>query len=153
VVKTCWFSGIVFALFAVLTVAQQSMSLHRMCAHRDGYRRFRHCMTHPGLDKNGQYRPRRLRVHSWQIGPLFLAAAVLCMIGGMGIMLWVGTRVGPYKSPSDPWWDANSKVIEMIFGVRRVCRTDMIQMATTWTAVLLVAISGFIASQMGLWES
>ncbi|CZT23237.1 uncharacterized protein RCC_08948 [Ramularia collo-cygni] len=133
-VKTCWFAGILFALFTVLIVAQQSMSLHRLCAHRDGLQRFRDCMTHPNLDKDGAYRPRRLRVQVWQIGPLFLAASVFCMIGGMGIMLWVGTRVGPYKSSTEPWWDSNAK------------------MATTWTIMLAVAISGFLVSQRGLIE-
>lgn len=110
VVKACWFSGITFALFSVLIVAQQSMTLHRLCAHRDGLKRLRNSMTHRKLDKNGAYRPRKLRVHCWQISSGFLAASVLCMIGGMGIMIWVGTRAGPFKSPSESWWDSNSKV-------------------------------------------
>lgn len=151
-VKTCWFAGILFALFTVLTVAQQSMRLHRLCAHRDGLKRIRNCMTHSRLDKEGMYRPRRLRVHVWQIGPAFLAASVLCMVAGMAIMLWVGTSVGPYKSADEPWWESNAKVRNSSRPFPFVVRANVDQMAVTWTIVLAITVVAFVASQLGLVE-
>ncbi|KAK4548378.1 hypothetical protein LTR36_010249 [Oleoguttula mirabilis] len=67
-VRTCWFVGIVFALFAVLTAAQQSMRLHRLSAHRDALRNIRHFMGARTRDREGlvTIRPRRLQVYGWQ---------------------------------------------------------------------------------------
>lgn len=109
-VQTCWFGGIVCALFAVLTVAMQSMRLHRLAAHRDGLQRIRDCLAHPKLESDRYFRPRRWRVYTWQVGPVLLAASVLCMVVGMAIMLWVGATVGPLKKDYEAWWDANAKV-------------------------------------------
>lgn len=108
--KTFWYAGIVCALFSVLTAAQQSMRLHRLCAHRDGLQRIRNCMMHPEVDKDGFYRPRRWRVYTWQISPMLLALSVLCMITGMGVMIWVGAGLGPLKKEYEEWWDSNAKV-------------------------------------------
>lgn len=109
-VTTCWYAGIVCALFCVLTVALQSMRLHRLCAHRDGLKRIREVLGHPLPDKYGRYRPRRFRVYAWQVGPMLLLASVLCMTIGMGIMLWVGASLGPLKHDYENWWDNSAKV-------------------------------------------
>ncbi|EME77067.1 uncharacterized protein MYCFIDRAFT_184237 [Pseudocercospora fijiensis CIRAD86] len=58
-VTTCWYAGIVCALFAVLTVAQQAMRLHRLAAHRDGLERIRRCMASRRLSQNGHVLPHR----------------------------------------------------------------------------------------------
>lgn len=108
--KTFWYAGIVCALFSVLTAAQQSMRLHRLCAHRDGLQRIRNCMMHPEVDKHGLYRPRRWRVYTWQISPILLALSVLCMIAGMAVMIWVAAGLGPLKKDYEAWWDSNAKV-------------------------------------------
>lgn len=112
-VTTCWYGGIVCALFAVLTVAQQAMRLHRLAAHRDGLERIRRCMASRRLSQDGHVLPHRWRVHTWQIGPALLTASVLCMVIGMGIMLWVGAQEGPLKKEYEKWWDGNAKVCAM----------------------------------------
>lgn len=72
-------------------------------------------MTHPELDRDGYFRPRRWRVYTWQVGPLLLATSVLCMVLGMAIMLWVGATTGPLKKEYEKWWDANAKVSDRSF--------------------------------------
>ena len=67
-------------------------------------------MTHPKLDPDGCFRPQRMKIYAWQVGPALLAASVLCMVVGMAIMLWVGTGVGPYKTQHEDWWQSNAKV-------------------------------------------
>lgn len=67
-------------------------------------------MTHPKLAKDGSLRARKWRVWAWQIGPGLLALSVLFMVLGMGIMLWVGTSVGPFKKEYEAWWEPNAKV-------------------------------------------
>lgn len=100
-------------LFQVLTVAQQCVSLHRLAAHRDGLSRIRSVLCHPTPDEDGFYRPRHFRIFVWQIGPALLAVSVLCMVIGMGIMLWVGALLGPYKKDYESWWESNAKVSQI----------------------------------------
>lgn len=111
-VTTCWYSGIVCALFSVLSVAQQSMHLHRLSAHRDGLKRIRSCMSRKHPNPKGRSEPQKLRIYSWQVGPALLLASVLFMVLGMTIMLWEGTRIGPLTlhDENGGWWQSTSKV-------------------------------------------
>ena len=113
-VQTCWYSGIVFALFSVLTAAQQSIRLHRLSAHKHGLKSIRSVMTSRRKTAGGavELRPRRLQVLGWQASTMFLTLSVLAMILGMCIKFWCSTGYGPYKleSSGHGWWDDNVKV-------------------------------------------
>lgn len=125
-VKACWFCGIIFALFAVLTAAQQSLRLHRLSAHRDGLELIRRCMARQnpdGADRHGMppaagggqagdvtVKPHRMQVYAWQASLMFLVASVVCLIAGITVLVWVSAGYGPKKTPADGWWDGNSFV-------------------------------------------
>ncbi|ORY64182.1 uncharacterized protein BCR38DRAFT_514973, partial [Pseudomassariella vexata] len=106
-VRAFWYSGIVFALFAVLVAAQHSLRLHRLSAHRHGLAYIRSCMM-GDLRHDGKKEPRWIQVHAWQASTALLTLAALCMIAGMTILIWVSTNWGPYKNPRDAWWDENA---------------------------------------------
>lgn len=118
-VTTCWYAGIVCALFSVLTIAQQSMRLHRLSGHPHGLKRMRACMSHPHPNSKGYYEPRLSRVYAWQIGPALLVASVLCMVVGMAIKLWEGTRQGPSTTGDGDagWWQPTSKVGSLAYSL------------------------------------
>lgn len=113
-VQTCWYTGIVFALFSVLTAAQQSIRLHRLSAHKSGLKEIRRIMASRQRTASGtiELRPRRLQVFGWQTSTMFLSLSVLAMVLGMCVKLWCSTGVGPYslESSGDGWWDDNAKV-------------------------------------------
>jgi hypothetical protein len=113
-VQTCWYTGIVFALFSVLTAAQQSVRLHRLSAHKHGLKSIRDVMTSRYRTAEGsvEIRPRRLQVMGWQASIMFLTMSVLTMISGMCINVWCSTEFGPFKleSSGHGWWDDNVKV-------------------------------------------
>lgn len=113
-VTTCWYTGIVFALFSVLTAALQAICLHRLSAHKHGLRNI--CQAITSQPKNVgdamEVRPRWTQVLGWQARIVFLMMSVLAMILGMCTKIWCGKGFGPYK-PKDsgfPWWDDNAKV-------------------------------------------
>ncbi|KAK0862288.1 hypothetical protein LTR57_014593 [Friedmanniomyces endolithicus] len=91
IVRTCWYCGIVFSLFAVLTAAQQSIRLHRMSTHRDAWRNIRLFMGAKYRDEEGvvRIRPRRFQVFGWQASIMFLTFSVLTMVLGMCLLLAV----------------------------------------------------------------
>jgi hypothetical protein len=98
-IRACWFSGIVFALFSVLTAAQQSLRLHRLSAHRDGLHYIRLCLMRdrkPLDSEDGEIKlvPRPLQVWAWQSAMMFLILAVVCLIAGMMILIWDGATNG-----------------------------------------------------------
>ncbi|RMY96281.1 hypothetical protein D0861_00232 [Hortaea werneckii] len=96
-VRTCWYTGIVFALFAVLTAAQQSIRLHRLSAHKDSLKNIRHYMG--------------CKVYGWQASIMFLTLSVAALIIGMCILIWSSTQFGPYKRKGQSsWWDSNAKL-------------------------------------------
>ncbi|KAI0129619.1 hypothetical protein BJ170DRAFT_617035 [Xylariales sp. AK1849] len=108
-IRAFWFCGIIFALFAVLTAAQQTLYLHRLSAHRDGLAYIRRCMS--GKEKSdGRIMPRWVQVYAWQASVALLTAAVFCMVLGMTLLVWVSTNWGEYKNPRESWWDENAKV-------------------------------------------
>jgi len=113
-VQACWYTGIVFALFAVLTAAQQSVRLHRLYAHKHGLKSIRDVMTLRRMSAAGsvEIRPRRLQVMGWQASIIFLTMSVLAMISGMSIKIWCSTSFGPLKldNSGHGWWDDNVKV-------------------------------------------
>ncbi|KAK5680576.1 hypothetical protein LTS10_007509 [Elasticomyces elasticus] len=100
VVRTCWYCGIVFSLFAVLTAAQQSIRLHRLAAHRDAWRNVRLFMGVKWRDEDGVVRikPRRFQVFGWQTSIMFLTFSVLTMVLGMCLLVWTATMTGPLRS-------------------------------------------------------
>lgn len=92
-IRAIWYCGIIFALFSVLTAAQQSLRLHRLSAHRDGLHYIRLCLVRDRkrLDsEDGQMRlvPRRFQVWSWQSSMMFLLLAVGCLLTGMLVLVW-----------------------------------------------------------------
>ncbi|KAK6068492.1 hypothetical protein SCUP234_07630 [Seiridium cupressi] len=108
-VRAFWFCGITFALFSVLIAAQQTLRLHRLSAHRDGLAYIRKCMAGQ-RGRDGQIKPRSVQVYAWQASTALLTAAVFCMICGMLVLVWISTNWGPFKNPSDDWWDGNAKL-------------------------------------------
>ncbi|KAI1843827.1 hypothetical protein JX265_001121 [Neoarthrinium moseri] len=130
-VRAFWFSGVIFALFSVLIAAQQTLRLHRLSGHRDGLVYIRSCMS-GRVDHNGQVKPRRAQVYAWQASIVLLTAAVLCMVIGITILVWISTNWGPYKNPREQWWDENAKL------------------AVTFTVVLIVTVTIFLVAQASL---
>ncbi|ORY67579.1 uncharacterized protein BCR38DRAFT_427547 [Pseudomassariella vexata] len=105
-VRTMWLTGLVFALFSVLTAAQQSLRLHRLSAHRNGLSLIRGCIaSKTGLD--GITRPRNAQVFAWQAGVGFLTASVVCMVVGMAVFVW---EASDFEGISRGVWDENAKL-------------------------------------------
>ncbi len=109
-VRACWYCGIVFSLFAVLTAAQQSLRLHRLSGHRDGLAYIRRAMARK-VEPYGRLRPHWMQIYAWQMSVLFLTMSVVSMLIGMGILAWEATSFGPGKDINLGWWDDNSKVM------------------------------------------
>lgn len=137
-VRALWFSGLVFALFAVMASGIQSMRLHRLSSHRDGLAMIRAGLAggSGGSKKGGgsafgwrRRLPLRFQVYAWDAGQAFLLLSVIFMIGGITVLVWVSAEFGPGKPGNGGWWDDNSK------------------MAVTFTAVLGFAIVVLVASQ------
>ncbi|TKA32464.1 hypothetical protein B0A50_01572 [Salinomyces thailandicus] len=134
-VRTCWYTGMVFALFAVLTAAQQSIRLHRLSAHKDSLKNIRHFMGCKVRDREGVVRikPRRFQVYGWQASVMFLTLSVVTLVLGMCILIWSATQFGPYKRESETgWWDSNAKL------------------AVTWSVLTLATILAFLFAQASL---
>ncbi|KAH6655379.1 hypothetical protein BKA67DRAFT_657324 [Truncatella angustata] len=131
-VRAFWFCGILFALFSVLIAAQQTLRLHRLSAHRDGLAYIRRCMA-GGVHRDGRVRPRRGQVYAWQASTALLTAAVICMIGGITVLVWMSTEWGPFKDPeTESWWD------------------DDARLAVTFSSVLVLTLTVFMVAQASL---
>ncbi|KAJ2903316.1 uncharacterized protein MKZ38_010067 [Zalerion maritima] len=144
-IRACWYSGIIFALLSVVTAAQQALRLHRLSAHKHGLQFIRQSMvyktvsSHPLVPSSGHrggvaYIPARIQVLAWQVSLMFLVTAVVVMIVGMTVLVWVSAAWGPKKRPEDGWWDDGSK------------------MAVTFTVVLCASLAVFLVSQVALTE-
>lgn len=106
--RALWFSGLVFALFAVMIAGLQSMRLHRLSAHRDGLKKIRAGLARcKGPDG---YRPHKLQIYAWDASQIFLVLSVALMVAGISVLVWVSTEYGPDKPSDRGWWDENSKV-------------------------------------------
>lgn len=132
-IRAIWFSGIIFALFSVLTAAQQSFRLHRLSAHRDGLHYIRLCLVRdrkPLDSEDGQMKlvPRPFQIWSWQSSMMFLLMAVMCLILGMLMLVWSGV----VRNTEGVVWDGNAKL------------------AIFYTVVLLASIGYFLATQVSL---
>ena len=105
-VRSLWFSGLVFALFAVLIAGIQSMRLHRLSAHRDGLKKIR-----VGLGRRrsagGDMIPHRIQVLAWEASQFFLVLSVILMVTGVAVLVWVSTQ---YGSVDGKGWHENFKV-------------------------------------------
>ncbi|KAF2249436.1 hypothetical protein BU26DRAFT_484840 [Trematosphaeria pertusa] len=132
-IKAIWYCGIVFAVFSVLTAAQQSLRLHRLSAHRNGLHYIRLCLVRDRkrLDsEEGQLKlvPRPFQVWSWQSSMVFLLMAVACLILGMLVLLWTAV----IEDGRGIVWDEDAKL------------------ATTFTVVLVASIAFLLASQVSM---
>ncbi|KAI9903446.1 hypothetical protein N3K66_002798 [Trichothecium roseum] len=127
-VRSLWFSGLVFALFAVLIAGIQSMRLHRLSAHRDGLKKIR-----VGLGRRrsagGDMIPHRIQVLAWEASQFFLVLSVILMVTGVAVLVWVSTQ---YGSTDGSGWHENFK------------------MAITFTSVLGFACIVLLTSQTAL---
>ncbi|KAF5664687.1 hypothetical protein FHETE_6958 [Fusarium heterosporum] len=111
-VRTMWFSGLVFALFSVVIAGVQSMRLHRLSSHPDGLKMIRDSLGRKRLSDNKAL-PSWLQVYAWEFSLAFLVLAVLCMVVGLTILIWAGTEYGPQKPKDASWWDGNSKASDV----------------------------------------
>ncbi|KAM0343762.1 hypothetical protein ACHAPU_008189 [Fusarium lateritium] len=107
-VRTMWFSGLVFALFSVVIAGVQSMRLHRLSSHPDGLKMIRNSLGRKRLSDNKSL-PSWLQVYAWEFSLAFLVLAVLTMVVGLTILIWAGAEYGPLKPKDAGWWDGNSK--------------------------------------------
>lgn len=110
-IRAIWYSGIIFALFSVLTAAQQSLRIHRLSAHRDGLHLIRLCLVRDrkALDsEDGQRKlvPKPFQVWSWQSSMMFLLMAVACLLVGMLVLVWSAV----VKETEKVTYDENLKV-------------------------------------------
>lgn len=131
-IRALWFSGTLFALFAVLIAAKQSLSLHRLSGHRDGLPYIRSCMSGKVDARSGRVEPRRAQVYAWQMSILLLTAAVFCMVSGITVLVWTSADWGPRKDAMGTWWDDSAKL------------------AVTFTIVLGFTLGIFLFTQASL---
>jgi hypothetical protein len=106
-----WYSGIVFALFSVLTATQQTLRLHRLSAHKDGLHLLRLCLVRdrkPLDSEEGGPKlvPKPFQVWSWQSSMMFLMMAVGCLLVGMLVLVWSAV----VKETRNVEYDENFKV-------------------------------------------
>ncbi|KAH6892596.1 hypothetical protein B0T10DRAFT_483958 [Thelonectria olida] len=125
-VRACWYSGLVFALFAVVISCQQSMRLHRLSAHRDGLKYIRASLT--GQKGPDGLRPLVLQLYAWEASLVCLTGSIICAITGLTGLVWVG-----YVDAEDgqPGKDGSTKL------------------AVTFTATLGLSLLIFLSSQTG----
>jgi hypothetical protein len=110
-IRAIWYCGIVFALFSVLTAAQQSLRLHRLSAHREGLHYIRLCLVRDRKrleSEEGQFKlvPRPFQVWSWQSSMMFLIMAVSCLLIGMLVLVWVSF----WETTGEAVWNDEAKV-------------------------------------------
>ncbi|KAL1600766.1 hypothetical protein SLS60_007154 [Paraconiothyrium brasiliense] len=110
-IRAIWYSGIVFALFSVLTATQQTLRLHRLSAHKDGLHLTRLCLVRdrkPLDSEEGQAKlvPKPFQVWSWQSSMMFLLMAVACLLVGMVVLVWSAV----VKETNNVVYDENLKV-------------------------------------------
>ncbi|CRK29718.1 hypothetical protein BN1723_003595 [Verticillium longisporum] len=85
-----------------------------------------------GEKTGGEVRVRTWQVYAWQASLVFLVAAVICLVAGILVLVWVSTEFGPDKKPEDGWWDDSAK------------------MAITFTVVVVVSLVMFLLTQATL---
>jgi hypothetical protein len=110
-IRAIWYSGIVFALFSVLTATQQTLRLHRLSAHKDGLHLLRLCLVRdrkPLDSEDGEAKlvPKPFQVWSWQSSMMFLMMAVGCLLVGMLVLVWSAV----VKDTENVEYDENIKV-------------------------------------------
>ncbi len=120
----------------MLTAAQQSIRLHRLSCHRHPNTNLRRLLSKrdPEL-RTGSILPRRAQVYSWQLSAVFLTLSVLCMLGGMFILIWSSTGSGAFASRSyKSWWNSEAKL------------------AVTFSSVGLIILATFVFEQVTLYS-
>ncbi|KAJ4304825.1 hypothetical protein N0V90_000353 [Kalmusia sp. IMI 367209] len=132
-IRAIWYCGIIFALFSVLTAAQQSLRLHRLSAHRDGLHLIRLCLVRDRkrLDsEEGQLKlvPKPFQVWSWQSSMMFLIMSVACLLVGMLVLVWSAVA----KETENVTYDENLKL------------------AISFTVVLAISVLYFFATQVSM---
>jgi hypothetical protein len=149
-IRAIWFCGIIFALFSVLTAAQQTLRLHRLSAHRDGLHYIRLCLVRERktLDSEGgqaKLVPRAFQVYSWQSAMVFLLLAVTCLLVGMLVLVWSAV----IKETGGLIWNGNAWVSEL-GSLQRERFTNLVQLAIIYTVVLMASIAFFLATQVSM---
>jgi hypothetical protein len=104
-IRTCWYIGIIFGLTSILTAADQTIRLHRISAHRNALPRMRIILRGNAKEKAGRIQPTRPHMYIWQLPVFFLACAVVAMMTGIWVLVWMATFEGGKFV-----WNENAKV-------------------------------------------
>lgn len=126
-VRACWFSGLIFALAAVLTAASQSIRLHRLSCRTDAHAAIRSLLTSQHRGRNGEVLPRQSLVFVWQTSVMYLMVSVFILILGLFVMLWAAAG-------GEDWWNGQA------------------QLAIAFTVVTTVVIVLFVWEQLTLFS-
>ena len=126
-VRACWFSGLIFALAAVLTAASQSIRLHRLSCRTDANDAIRALLSSKVRGRNGETLPRQSHIYLWQTSVMYLMISVFILIAGLFFMLWAAAG-------GRDWWDGQA------------------QLAITFTVVACVVIVMFVWEQITLFS-
>lgn len=126
-VRACWFSGLIFALAAVLTAASQSIRLHRLSCRTDANEAIRGLLASKARGRNGELLPRHSHVYLWQSSVMYLMVSVFILIAGLFCMLWAAAG-------GANWWNGQA------------------QLAITFTVVSAVVIVMFVWEQFTLFS-
>ncbi|KAF2473649.1 uncharacterized protein BDR25DRAFT_281546 [Lindgomyces ingoldianus] len=110
-IRASFYCGIVLSLFSILTAADQTIRLHRLSSHRDGWKNIRNLLAKENSNRRFSNRTRRrlpspLHIWTWQMPVMFLTTAAFCMIVGMFLHVWSATT----RLDNEDWWNENSKV-------------------------------------------
>lgn len=126
-VRACWFSGLVFALAAVLTAASQSIRLHRLSCRTDAHEAIRGLLASTARGRQGEVLPRQSHVYLWQTSVMYLMVSVFILLAGLFCMLWAAAG-------GENWWNGQA------------------QLAITFTVVAGVVIAHFVWEQLTLFS-
>jgi hypothetical protein len=89
-----------------LTAADQTVRLHRLSSHRDGWKNIRYLLAKGGRKnmskRTGRLQPNTLQIYTWQMPVMFLTTAVITLIVGMFFHVWSATRNLLHLDFSDP---------------------------------------------------
>lgn len=108
-VRACWYCGLIIALGAVVTAAQQAIRLHRLTCHPQHNICIRRLLSSRRTNSDGMVLPRRMQVFAWQMSGWLLMVSALCMLGGMLILIWSSTLTERQRM-FQSWWNGDAKL-------------------------------------------
>jgi len=96
-VRTCWYCSMILALCSILSAADQTVRLHRIASHRDGWKNLRSLLAKTSdkrgrINNTGRMQPYALQIYTWQLSAMFLVTSTITLIAGMFLHVWSGTR-------------------------------------------------------------